>query len=152
MSAIKDTRLCQFWISLAVLLSVVSICFLDAYSENWRRTFENVDDHDEFSKREPGHNQLVDDTNLYEAGIVGRVDVSFLTRQLMRKYAKLPFSCWKLAKREAHPRINEMNNRKLFPKKEQVITFIINGNKGSYEQFPIIGNSLEHVTNHLTLQ
>lgn len=31
------------------------------------------------------------------------------------------------------------------------MVFIINGNQGSYEQFPIIGNSLEYYLDHLVL-
>jgi len=46
-----------------------------------------------------------------------------------------------------HP---EWGDKKHYPNQEDLVIFVLNGNQGSHEQFPIIMNSVEKYANYLT--
>lgn len=49
----------------------------------------------------------------------------------------------------SHGEFRYLLNKDLFPFREDIVTVVINGNQGPFEQFPIIMNTMEYFTNIL---
>ena len=79
------------------------------------------------------------------------MEPKFKDPKIRAKYGKNGLN-WKYFRQENHNYyVKEHHPEYLsYDNQEDLIIFVINGNQGSYEQFPIIINCLENYTNFLT--
>ena len=99
--------------------------------------------------RDPNHNELVDNNNLYEHGLLMSPRITHDAKHDNIRFEKLGFKVSKLMGhtkyvRDEHPEYWD------YPHSEDVIMFIINGNQGSHEQPPLIVNQIEKYLNKVT--
>ena len=76
------------------------------------------------------------------------ISVDFQDRKMQQKFSKLPFSFWILGQDKTSKEFRKRQDKKHYPGQETIVVVVINGNQGSYEQFPLIGNSLDKYLNH----
>jgi hypothetical protein len=90
---------------------------------------------------------VIDNSNLFEEYIYSLPKVNFTNANLTTKFKKLKYDMYKVEKHhwesmaKKHP---EWAKRNIYPESEDVVIFVIHGNKGNREEFPILINSIEN--------
>ena len=132
---------------IASLLFVSIMITLDLYPSGFQK-FHSYSGLKE-DRRHIDH--IVDQFNLYEQGSLSIHQPRFKDPKIKAKYGKNGLN-WRYFRQENHNfYVHQEHPEYLsFKKQEDLIVFVINGNQGSHEQFPIIINCLENYTNYLT--
>lgn len=109
------------------LAAALVVLYLDKTSEAFRSTFLYMPSADFTTSRDPGHDDLVDNNNLYEHGLLQTTPIVHDAKHDNIRFGKLGFKFHKMVQHERyvdeqHPEYRE------YPHVEDVIIFIINGN------------------------
>ena len=96
--------------------------------------------------RAQNHDKVIDNSNLFEEYIYSLPEVNFTNSNLTEKFKRLNYNMYKVEKHhwESMAKDNpEWADRKIYPKTEDIVIFVVHGNKGDREEFPILINSIE---------
>lgn len=93
-------------------------------------------------------NHWIDQYNLFETSYLRSQPVKFKRKQQKERYSYLDFTWLRCGN---HQRLTRTEKQEYleYETQKDVIIFVINGNQGAHEQFPIIMNHVENYTNYL---
>jgi hypothetical protein len=117
----------NFTTALLYLSAALGLLYLDKTSEAFRSALLYLPNADFTNTRDPGHNDLVDNNNLYEHGVLQQESMDHEAKHDNIRFEKLKFKMHKMSQHERYVR-DQHPEYLTYPHIEDVIVFIINGN------------------------